>query len=345
MFVKCITLFFGKILYVDDTAGIAPLEITNNIKDNFIHDKSKLPSNFTRLGKWIMISGGSWVFSKKEKGSNNVYAQFCLKSQTPIEEIINRVSFEFTRLGRMKIYKKPMQAMETEMPMMLLFVSNRTDYGSITLDMRQLLELAYNDIETGCMLPEEYEDRDMPAFSLKLNSPRLPEKRKQDNKAYDHIREQGKKAFHFEVAKSDIPFFKFLSNHVHRMKLDTRFFGKFAKLMDTLRNNAPLSNCTRLWRCIQGHLNFHLSSTSITIHGIDNLDAAETLRNLANGSIIARLSLQDMLYRIQLENKSPLFLQLSQRALGKVVAFIPNTPEAELMAKQMNIQIAAWCHF
>ncbi len=89
MFVKCITLLFGEILYVDDTAGIAPLEITNDNKDNFIKDKSKLPFNFTRLGKWIMISGGSWVFSKKEKGSNNVYMRFRCKSQTPIKEIIN----------------------------------------------------------------------------------------------------------------------------------------------------------------------------------------------------------------------------------------------------------------
>jgi hypothetical protein len=84
------------------------------------------------------------------------------------------------------------------------------------------------------------------------------------------------------------------------MKLDTKYFGKFAKLTNTLGNNAPLSDCTRLQRCIQGHLNFRLSSTSITIHGIDNLDAAETLRNLAIGSKIARLSLQDMLYRIVL---------------------------------------------
>jgi hypothetical protein len=129
------------------------------------------------------------------------------------------------------------------------------------------------------------------------------------------------------------------------MKLDTRFFGKFSKLMDTLWNNAPLSNCTHLRRCIQDHLNFHLSSTSITIHGTDNLDAAETLRILANGSAIARLLLRDMLYQIQLENKAPLFLQLSQCASRQVDALIPNTPEAELLAKEMNVQIAAWCHF
>ena len=59
MLVKCITSLFGKILHINNTAGIAPLEITDNNKDNFIHDKSKLPSNFTKLGKWIMISGGS----------------------------------------------------------------------------------------------------------------------------------------------------------------------------------------------------------------------------------------------------------------------------------------------
>ena len=113
--------------------------------------------------------------------------------------------------------------------------------------------------------------------------------------------------------------------------------GKFAKLTDTLGNNAPLSDCTRLRRCIQGHLNYHLSSTSITIHGIDNLDAAETLRNTANGSKIARFSLRDMLYRIKMENGSPLFLQLSQRSSGEVDAVIPNTPEAKLMAEQINV--------
>jgi hypothetical protein len=129
------------------------------------------------------------------------------------------------------------------------------------------------------------------------------------------------------------------------MKLDTKYFGKFAKLTATLGNNAPLSNCMHLWQCIQGHLNFHLSSTSITINGIDNLDASEILQNAANGSKIAHLSLQNMLYCIQLANKSPLFLQLSQCSSGEVDAVIPNTQEAELMAKWINAQVVAWCHF
>jgi hypothetical protein len=56
MFVKCITGLFGEILHVDNTACIALLEFTDDNEDNYISNKAKLPSNFTKLGKWIMIS-------------------------------------------------------------------------------------------------------------------------------------------------------------------------------------------------------------------------------------------------------------------------------------------------
>ena len=106
-----------------------------------------------------------------------------------------------------------------------------------------------------------------------------------------------------------------------------------------------MSDCVSLWRCIQGHLNFHLSSTLITIHGIDSLDTSKVLRNAADRTTIAKLTLRDLLYCIRLESKAPLFLQLSQRTTGEVDAVIPNTPEDETMAQKMKVQIAAWCHF
>jgi hypothetical protein len=145
------------------------------------------------------------------------------------------------------------------------------------------------------------------------------------------------------VAKEDVPYFRFLAGHAHRLKLDIKYFGKFAKFTSTLENNAPLSDCARLRRCMQGPLNFHLSSTSLTIHGIDNLDASEVLRNSTSGKRIVKVSLRDMLYRLTLESGSPLFLQLSQRPSGKVDAVIPNTPEAETKAEHINHHVAAWC--
>ena len=283
---------------------------------------------------------------KKEKGNGKVFSRFHFKSQENANEIITRVSFEFNRLGGLRLNKKTMQAMETETAMMLLFVCNGTHQSSIISDVRQMLDIAYQDIDKERMMPEQYETKDLPKFALRLNVPRLPQKESmKENKAYDHLREHGKKAFHLEVAKSDQEFFVFLATHAHRMGLDAKYFGKFAKLTTTLGKDAPLSDCSRLRRCVQGHLNYHLSSTSVAINGIEDLDVSEIVRNPTTGMKVARVSLRDMLYKIKLSNKSPLFLQLSQRPSGEVDAVIPNTAEAESMAERINVQVAALCHY
>jgi hypothetical protein len=125
------------------------------------------------------------------------------------------------------------------------------------------------------------------------------------------------------------------------MGQDAKYFGKFAKLTATLGKDAPLSDCSRLRQCIQGHLNYHLSSTLVAINRIEDLDASEIVRSPTTGMKVARVSLRNMLYKIKLSNKSPLFLQLSQRPSGEVDAVIPNTAKAENMAERINVQVAA----
>ena len=216
---------------------------------------------------------------------------------------------------------------------------------SIIFHTKQILDTALDYIEKNEMLPEEFKNRDIPHFTLRLNLPHLPAKMKSsNNREYDHFKEHGKKVFHFEVTKEDTNYFRYLSAHAHKLKLNVKYFGKFAKYTGTLGINAPLSNYTHLHRCIQGHLNYHLSSTSNTLNGIRILDASEYLCNPAGKSIV-QMTLCDLLYRIRLENKAPLFLELSQRFSGKVDAGIPKSAKAELMAEQMNVNIAAWCHF
>jgi hypothetical protein len=88
-FTKCVTALLGKMLYVDSKAMIAPIAITDDNSSSYISSKADIPTNFTKLKKNIMISGGSWVFNKKERGNNNIYACFHLKSQILTEDIIN----------------------------------------------------------------------------------------------------------------------------------------------------------------------------------------------------------------------------------------------------------------
>jgi hypothetical protein len=281
-FTKNVTAFLQEILYINDTVKIATILITNN-ESHYISSKMDLPTNFTNLCQYAMISGSSWVFNKKDKGGNDAYARFWLKSQVNTEEIVNQVLFEFSCLDRKTLYKKQHQTVKTETPLMLLFVCNGTDQASITADAKQMLDTALDNIEQNGMLPEEFENKDIPYITHSLKVLRLPAKmRLLNNKGCNHYKEHGKKAFHFKVAKEVVKYFKYLSAQMHRMNLDVKHFGNFAKFMRALGNNTPLSDCTHLRRCIQGHLNYHLSSTSITINEIRMLDASEYLRNPAN---------------------------------------------------------------
>ncbi len=110
-------------------------------------------------------------------------------------------------MGGTRVYKKQHQAMETETLVMLLFVSNGTDPKSIANDVIQMLDTAFDDVDQEGMLPKEFKNKDVPKFTLKLNAPQLPSQTKEAHKAYDHVKEQGKKAFHCKVAKEDVPFF------------------------------------------------------------------------------------------------------------------------------------------
>ncbi len=94
-FTKCVVELLGEILYVHDTAKIATISIMED-ESRYIGSKADVPTNFTKLGQYIMISRGSWVFNKNTKGSNDVYARFRLKSQVDTKEMVNRVSFKFS---------------------------------------------------------------------------------------------------------------------------------------------------------------------------------------------------------------------------------------------------------
>ncbi len=73
--------------------------------------------------------------------------------------------------GRIQVVQKLNQAMETETPTMLLFVSNGTDPKSIMHNITQMLDTAFDSVDQEGMMPEEFEHKEIPKFTLKLNAP------------------------------------------------------------------------------------------------------------------------------------------------------------------------------
>jgi hypothetical protein len=60
---------------------------------------------------------------------------------------------------------------ETKTPLMLLFVCNGTDQASVLSDTKQMLDFAYDNIEQNRMMPNEFENKDTPHFTLQVNVP------------------------------------------------------------------------------------------------------------------------------------------------------------------------------
>jgi hypothetical protein len=89
-YVCCVLALFGEILLVDEKAAIAPIKVANNKQEDMITDSSKIPGDFTKLGKWLMMSGGSWAFNKND---SDLYAQFWLKSMVLTDEMVTRILF------------------------------------------------------------------------------------------------------------------------------------------------------------------------------------------------------------------------------------------------------------
>jgi hypothetical protein len=52
-------------LYTNNKVRIALIAITDDDSASYILNMADLPTNFTKLGKHIMISGESWVFNKR----------------------------------------------------------------------------------------------------------------------------------------------------------------------------------------------------------------------------------------------------------------------------------------
>ena len=120
-------------------------------------------------------------------------------------------------------------------------------------------------------MPEEFGNKDIPEFSRRVNVPRMPsDGKKNDNKTFDHLKDQGKKAFHFEVAKEDVAYFKYLEGHAHWLRLDNKFFGKFTKFTATLSNNAPMSDWLTYGGAFKGTITYtsaqHPSPLMASIH-------------------------------------------------------------------------------
>ncbi len=120
-------LSFGRM--VDEHFVINPVKESGRDKD--WSDPSKLPTSMTALGAFFAISGNARVFEKmttsgqgknKDTRPPTVYFSFAVSSAIPPDEIMARISVDWTILGGTQLAVKKLGYFDTCTPIVIYFL-------------------------------------------------------------------------------------------------------------------------------------------------------------------------------------------------------------------------------
>ena len=164
--------------------------IDKNSTEKAIGAPKDLPTNFTRLSKYVALPDSAKAFKPKPKRNQNkrggrrskkqefmdpqIYPQVVMSSDLDPEEICKLVIHELSRMGFVWLRKKELQCISSSTYWLFFYLWN---YGYIPMlrgDIERMLEMARDVmIQDGRMRAEEG-SRSMPAINLRRAVPRLP---------------------------------------------------------------------------------------------------------------------------------------------------------------------------
>ncbi len=340
---KILAHLFTQLLDVDDQAAILPIDLLSSLDP--IRMVPQLPSNWTKLGKFIYLKGGAYSFRSRTAQTGGrkhpePWLVFCLASQKDTSYLLQSVSVEFEWVNRRTIRVKSCQSFNSYTPLMFPFLFNKAHLPSLIVQLQDLMADVKAQMTQLCLLDEEDQERTIPEFNLRVNNPRLPYQSMPSHKKFDSFTSQNKRIVHLECCETATTFILQLFKYIKENGLMHQTFGKYVHVTKPLTSDACGQDCNLLRRMAQLHTNFHNSVQLHSINGIVNISATASMGKVTDGDEASFLPLQsfrDILYSLRLPDKSPLFLSILPRPGGSVVnCVIPNTLAAETRLVQMN---------
>lgn len=349
---RIIAHLFSQFLDVDPDATLLPAEPSQALTP--IRMVSQLPSNWTKLGRFVHLKGGA--YSLRPRNSNNgdrkqaePWLVFRLASEMETKALLQAVSVEFERMNGRTIRVKACQSFTSHTPIMFPFMFNKAHLPSLISQLRELLMETRQQMATMQLLEPDDQDRPIPEFTLRSNNPRLPYQASMKDKKFDAYTSQNKRMIHLECCETGSNFLLQLFRHIKDTGAMRRTFGKYVHITEPLTSDACGQDCALLRRMAQLHTNFHNSVQLNSISGVVNLSATAKIgltTESSNSSELPRKFFRELLYSLQLPDKSPLFLSILPRPGGMVVdCIIPNTAAAETRLVQMNRHLPGYLKF
>ncbi len=190
----------------------------------------QLPSNWTKLGKYIYLKGGAYSFCPRtvqNSGKKHLepWLVFRLASQTDTTYLLQSVSVEYERVNGRTIRVKSCQSFNSYTPLMFPFLYNKEHLSSLIAQLKDLMLEAKAQMTQLHLLEEEEQERQIPEFNLQVNNPRLPYQSTASHKKFDSFMSQNKRIVHLECYETAAPFILQLFQYIKTNGMMRKTFG------------------------------------------------------------------------------------------------------------------------
>ncbi len=268
-----------------------------------------------------------------------VYFTFAISSDLAPDEIMARVSVDWSMLGGTRLAVKSLGYFDTCAPIVIYFLWNEAYAPTLLEEFKTILNSVSHLEIGGASLP-------LPPMVLRKQIPRTPG---QVTEKYNHLSFQAqmaRKAWHVEVESKHATQLVELVRKVKTTNNIQEMWGRQVHISEVADNNTPAGELKRYVKFAQHHVNFHCSMTCEDIRGIVHLDATAPVLSASTGEQIGSLSLRQVLLKyLKMNDGTSLIAEIHQRGtMGIVEIIVPNTPEAEAMVLMMNCQFPAFCY-
>jgi hypothetical protein len=269
-----------------------------------------------------------------KRGSvSQVYFIFYISCTKDPTLLLSQISYEWGRFGNF-IRCKELQSLESTSIYCFYFLFAMGDKNTLMTEIADILRHAQErmydkDYFLDHSLNPNWGTMPTPAFTLRLNVPKLPRANTHLLSKMPERLQIYRKQFHLEVPKEYITFFTHLIEYAKRARMFKDKFGPHVHPSEVVHYQSAHGELKRAEKMAKGSTNYNASLTCENVFGFNNLDNEVSIYQ--NGDFISSLTGRDCLLSLfKLDDGSPLIAEVHQAIGGGVTQLVfPNTPEAE----------------
>eukprot|EP00956_Cyclotella_meneghiniana_P034609 scaffold106721_cov50-Cyclotella_meneghiniana.AAC.1 len=371
-FIMGVRVLYKNLLKVDKTVVLEP----EKEGEDKLYDPTQIPLDLTEAGAWVRPSGDAGVFEMRKPKKNDkkkppqarnrvdevadedegkvdpeVWTQICISCDAEPEELLERCSYEWSRIGGVRLQVKEIAAFATKSAATFYFMNSRADLARLKEEMKTVIVEA---MRIGIDKVEDFYTRGVPEFALKLATPRIEGQKTQVFKDLTWSQQQLRKTIHIDVEAGNVSYMHEIIKIAKEFGVVAKYFGKGVKAAIVVEKNTKGKKgngevdmskydlaAVAAWS--KDHINYQYNTLYDGIRGILNIDRELEVDPEDLSEDAQKLSLHTLLYkRVQL-GEFPMFLEIHQGApMMPVDVVIGNCAEAERMMLMINKNPAAF---